>query len=53
MLVFGDRKMTKAMWAKESGIAYKTFHKRLSDGWPLEKAISFPVRKPPPAALAE
>lgn len=43
----GERK-TIAQWADHVGIAMKTLHKRISDGWEFGVAISRPVRRPPP-----
>lgn len=32
-------------WAEQSGIPYKTFHRRLTNlGWSFEKALTTPVR---------
>lgn len=44
-LEFGGRKQTVAQWASERGIAMKTLHKRISDGWSVPEALTTPVRK--------
>lgn len=42
---FNNQKKTIAQWADSVGIQMKTLHKRISDGWSFESAITTPVRK--------
>lgn len=41
----GDRVQTIPDWCKETGIDYWTAIRRVSRGWPPDKAVTFPIRK--------
>jgi len=44
LLTYDGRCMTQAQWSREMGITEQTIHVRLRRGWPIEKALTHPVR---------
>lgn len=44
MYKFNDEEMSLKDWSEKLGIKYKTLHKRLTDGWSIEKAFMTKVR---------
>lgn len=47
-LTLGERTMILTDWAREYGIHYVTLKNRLNRGWPVEQAITAPVKKRSP-----
>lgn len=45
ILNYQSRSYTQAELADISGLKYATFRRRIAAGWPVEKAISHPVRR--------
>ncbi len=41
---FNGKSMTLAAWADESGVNMRALHLRLKNGWPLERALTEPLR---------
>jgi hypothetical protein len=41
----GNETLTLTQWAERTGIKYKTLCKRLNSGWPVEQALTQPVRR--------
>ena len=39
-LEYNGKKQTISQWADEVGINYQTLHKRIADGWDIEKALT-------------
>lgn len=44
-LTFNGKTQNLCLWARELGMRVGTLWKRLKDGWSIEKALTFPVRK--------
>ena len=40
MIEYNGKTQTLAQWADEMNIPYKTLHKRIKDGWDIEKALT-------------
>ncbi len=44
LLEYQGRRLTKAQWARETGISFMTLSRRLAEGWDLATALETPVR---------
>ncbi len=44
-LEHNGRKQTVMEWAHETGISHKTLYDRLKSGWPVDRALTEPVRR--------
>lgn len=44
---FDGRTLTTAEWSEEMGVPYHVLHDRLTNGWPIERALTQPVRVTP------
>ncbi|QOZ76718.1 hypothetical protein XH83_15415 [Bradyrhizobium sp. CCBAU 53351] len=42
---FGGKRLTILQWAKEIGCTYPVLYYRISNGWPIERALTTPFRK--------
>ena len=45
LISFESKTLTLAQWSRETGINAETISTRLKSGWPVKKALTFPVRK--------
>jgi len=44
-LTYNDETMCIKDWAKKVGMKYETLIRRINTGWPIEKALTTPVRR--------
>lgn len=44
-LVFGGSKKTASEWADSLGMSYQTLQSRLQRGWPIDRALTQPIRE--------
>jgi RNA polymerase sigma factor (sigma-70 family) len=52
LLEYKGRRLTKAQWARESGVSYMTLCRRLDDGWDLARALETVAVRGRPARAA-
>jgi hypothetical protein len=44
LLTYDGRTQTIAQWARECSLPYEAFRRRIDKGWPIEKAMTTPIR---------
>jgi RNA polymerase sigma factor (sigma-70 family) len=54
-ITHNGRTLTKMQWARQSGISYTAFCRRLDEGWSMERALSTPavIGRPPRRSHSE
>lgn len=50
LISFAGKTMTLAQWSRATGIGVSSIHFRLKKGWPVDRALSTPVRRRQEAA---